>query len=156
LFSWPNSGCQEPEKIFMRRFSKRNSLVTLSDINITPLLDLAFVLLIIFIIISPSIRSSHEQSIQLKLPKGGQPERQIDPRDVVTVEAHPQGFYLLNGRRLSLAQIEGELVSASRINPNLVVWFRGDEDALYKHAAALLNICQSHGISCSLRTEPAR
>ena len=34
----------------MRRFSQRNSLVTLSEINITPLLDLAFVLLIIFVI----------------------------------------------------------------------------------------------------------
>jgi biopolymer transport protein ExbD len=140
----------------MRRFSKRNSLVTLSDINITPLLDLAFVLLIIFIIISPSIRSSHEQSIHLKLPKGGQPERQLDPRDVVTVEAHPQGFYLLNGRQLSLPEIESELLSASRSNPNLVVWFRGDENAMYKHPAALLNICANHGIGISLRTEPAR
>ena len=37
----------------MRRFSQRNSLVTLNDINITPLLDLAFVLLIIFIITTP-------------------------------------------------------------------------------------------------------
>ena len=41
----------------MRRFSQRNSLVTLSDINITPMLDLAFVLLIIFVIISPSLKS---------------------------------------------------------------------------------------------------
>jgi biopolymer transport protein ExbD len=37
----------------MRRFSQRNSLVTLADINITPLLDLAFVLLIIFVITTP-------------------------------------------------------------------------------------------------------
>ena len=37
----------------MRRFSQRHSLVTLSDINITPLLDLAFVLLIIFVITTP-------------------------------------------------------------------------------------------------------
>ena len=46
----------------MRRFSQRNSLVTLSDINITPLLDLAFVLLIIFIITTPLL----EQSLSLK------------------------------------------------------------------------------------------
>ena len=37
----------------MRRFSQRSSLVTLSEINITPLLDLAFVLLIIFVITTP-------------------------------------------------------------------------------------------------------
>ena len=37
----------------MRRFSQRSALVTLSEINITPLLDLAFVLLVIFIITTP-------------------------------------------------------------------------------------------------------
>ena len=37
----------------MRRYSQRNSLTTLSEINVTPLLDLAFVLLIIFMITTP-------------------------------------------------------------------------------------------------------
>ena len=50
----------------MRRFSQRSHLVTLSDINITPLLDLAFVLLIIFIITTPLLT----QSIELKLQIG--------------------------------------------------------------------------------------
>ena len=39
----------------MRRYSQRQSLSTLSEINITPLLDLAFVLLIIFISILPAV-----------------------------------------------------------------------------------------------------
>jgi biopolymer transport protein ExbD len=55
----------------MRRFSQRSHLVTLSEINITPLLDLAFVLLIIFVITTPLL----EQSINLKLPRGGQPDQ---------------------------------------------------------------------------------
>ncbi len=49
----------------MRRFSQRNSLVTLSEINVTPLLDLAFVLLIIFVITTPML----ESSLSLKLPQ---------------------------------------------------------------------------------------
>ena len=64
------------------RFSQRSSLVTLSEINITPLLDLAFVLLIIFVITTPLL----EQSINLKLPIGGQPDPKIDKRDIRTVE----------------------------------------------------------------------
>ena len=51
----------------MRRFSQRNSLVTLNEINVTPLLDLAFVLLIIFIITTPAL----EPGISMKLPVGG-------------------------------------------------------------------------------------
>ncbi|HEY0457386.1 MAG TPA: biopolymer transporter ExbD [Verrucomicrobiae bacterium] len=71
----------------MRRFSQRNSLVTLSDINITPLLDLAFVLLIIFVITTPLL----EQGINLKLPAGGGPDNQrLDPSNIRTVEVTQQ------------------------------------------------------------------
>ena len=71
----------------MRRFSQRSSLVTLSEINITPLLDLAFVLLIIFVITTPLL----EQSINLKLPRGGQPDQRIEKRNVRTVEVSVTG-----------------------------------------------------------------
>src|SRR5512140_2920045 len=75
----------------MRRFSQRSSLVTLSEINITPLLDLAFVLLIIFVITTPLL----EQSLNLKLPQGGRPEAlRINKNDVATVEIGSQGVYL--------------------------------------------------------------
>jgi biopolymer transport protein ExbD len=141
----------------MRRFSQRNSLVTLSDINITPLLDLAFVLLIIFVIISPSIRSANEQSIQLKLPKGGQPDRKIDAKDVLTVEVSPQNYYVISGvtgRRLGIKEVQTHLLTASRVNPNLVVSLRADENSAYKLPAAVLDFCQNNGIACHLKTEP--
>src|SRR5947209_1042779 len=101
----------------MRRFSQRNSLVTLSDINITPLLDLAFVLLIIFVITTPLL----EQGLNLNLPEGGKPDRVLRKENIRTVEVSPQGIYTLGGRRLSLSQIEAELVMAHRANPNLAV-----------------------------------
>ena len=138
----------------MRRFSQRNSLVTLSDINIVPLLDLAFVLLIIFVIISPTIRSTHEQSVRLNLPKGGQPDRKIDPKDVMTVEVKPQGGYVLNGRPKPLKVIEDDLVKAAQNNPNLVVWLRADESSRFGQPFAIIDLCQEHGIKCSLKAEP--
>src|SRR3981081_674127 len=112
----------------MRRFSQRNSLVTLSDINITPLLDLAFVLLIIFVITTPLL----EQSINLKLPQGGKPDVKIDKRDIRTVEISPQGVYTLNRQRMSLDQIEANLVKDHLANPNLVVYIRPDEVGRHK------------------------
>ena len=60
----------------MRRFSQRHSLVTLSDINITPLLDLAFVLLIIFIITTPLL----EQGLNLAARRERQSERRVKNR----------------------------------------------------------------------------
>jgi len=135
----------------MRRFSQRNSLVTLSDINITPLLDLAFVLLIIFVITTPLL----EQSITLQLPRGGQPEKQIDRRNVRTVEISNTGVYALDKQRMSLTQMISQLAEEFRGNPNLIVYIRADENGPYKNVAAVIDGCQKAGITrYSLRTEP--
>ncbi len=137
----------------MRRFSQRSALVTLSEINITPLLDLAFVLLIIFVITTPLL----EQSLPLKLPKGGQPDPKIDKRDIRTVEISPQGTYKLDKMPMSIAQIETELVKDFRMDPNLVVYIRADEMGRWRDVAAVMDRCQRHGITrFSCRTEPPK
>jgi biopolymer transport protein ExbD/biopolymer transport protein TolR len=137
----------------MRRFSQRNSLVTLSDINITPLLDLAFVLLIIFVITTPLL----EQGLNLKLPSGGSADKRIEKDDVRTVEVSSKGFYMLAGRVLSLDQVDADLKKAYRANRKLLVYIRADENVPYKSVAALLNRLEQSGIDqVSLRTEPTQ
>jgi len=137
----------------MRRFSQRSYLVTLSEINITPLLDLAFVLLIIFVITTPLL----EQSINLKLPRGGQPDKSVNKRDIHTVEISNTGFYKLDRRAMSLAQLTAQLTSDFKSNPNLIVYIRADADGPYKNVAELIDSCQRSGITrYSLRTEPAK
>src|SRR5687768_6628185 len=109
----------------MRRFSQRNSLVTLNEINITPLLDLAFVLLLIFIITRPML----ENSLDMKLPPGGTPSGKIQAKDIKTVEITPVGTYKLNGKFMLPAQIVNELDRSTKENPNTVVHIRADENA---------------------------
>ena len=135
----------------MRRFSQRSHLVTLSEINITPLLDLAFVLLIIFIITTPLL----ERSIDLKLPKGGQPEKPIVKNDIRTVEITPNGLYSLDKKRMGIDQLEKTLVAAFHANPNTVVYIRADADGYNKDTYAVIDRCQRNGITrFSLRTTP--
>jgi biopolymer transport protein ExbD len=137
----------------MRRFSQRNSLVTLSEINITPLLDLAFVLLIIFVITTPLL----EKSINLKLPPGGERSRMPNKNDLRTVEVSARGEYRLAGKTLPLANIEAALAQAFAENPNTVVFIRADESGAYRHVAAILDACQRRGITrFALRTQPDR
>jgi biopolymer transport protein ExbD len=137
----------------MRRFSQRSNLVTLSEINITPLLDLAFVLLIIFVITTPLL----EQSINLKLPHGGQPDQRIDKRNIRTVEVASNGNYRLNKQSMGLDQLVARLAGEFRSNPELIVYIRADEDGPYKNVAALIDGCQRSGITrYSLRTEPSK
>jgi biopolymer transport protein ExbD len=136
----------------MRRFSQRNSLVTLSDINITPLLDLAFVLLIIFVITTPLL----EKGLELNLPPAnGRPDKQIRKEDVRTVEISNTGVYFFNKQRFNLDQIATRLEADSRSNPSLVVYIRADRKSAMEYFVALTDALQSRGITrYSVRTQP--
>jgi biopolymer transport protein ExbD len=135
----------------MRRFSQRNSLVTLADINITPLLDLAFVLLIIFIITTPLL----EKGLDLHLPTGvGHQDQKLNKNDIRVVEVSAQGYYVLDHKPMKLDQITQALAQSYRANPNLLVFIRADENGKYKLVADILDRCQQLGISrYSLRAD---
>ena len=133
----------------MRRFSKRNQLVTLSDLNVTPMLDLAFVLLIIFVIATPLL----EQGMKLELPDGGAADAAVKRDDVRTVEVSRQGQYLLDREPMSLAQLEVALKKAHVLNPDTVVYIRADQHGFNKDLYAVIDACQRNGLTkFSLRT----
>ena len=137
----------------MRRASQRHSLVTLNEINITPLLDLAFVLLIIFVITTPLL----EQGLSLNLPTGGRPDAVLVKDNIRTVEIDARGGFMLNRSRMTVAQIEAELVKVYRGNPNLVVFIRADKDGKIEPFAEVMNRCIKNGITkFSFRTSPEK
>jgi biopolymer transport protein ExbD len=137
----------------MRRFSQRNSLVTLNEINITPLLDLAFVLLIIFVITRPLL----EQTVDMQLPPGGKPDnRNIDKTNVRVVEITPRGNYWLQGRQFTMTQLEAELVQNFKRNPRMVVDLRADARTEWKNVIAVIDACMRNNITqVSPHTAPA-
>jgi biopolymer transport protein ExbD/biopolymer transport protein TolR len=137
----------------MRRFSQRNSLVTLSEINITPLLDLAFVLLIIFVITRPLL----EQNIDLQLPKnmGGPDSRNIDRRNIRLVEITSEGEYLYQGHHIGFHQLEANLANTFHDNPKLIVDIRADKRVQWDYVIAVFDACLRHGITqFSAKTAP--
>ena len=95
----------------MRRFSQRNSLVTLSDLNVTPLIDLAFVLLIIFMITTPLL----EQGLSLDLPNGGQPDKALKKEDVRTVEVDKNGKDIIKNVYWSSRKSISKLITKSNL-----------------------------------------
>ncbi|NBR87919.1 MAG: biopolymer transporter ExbD [Proteobacteria bacterium] len=130
----------------VRRFSQRNSLVTLSEINITPLLDLAFVLLIIFVITTPML----EGSLNMNLPgQSARPDQARPPKaeDIRTVEIDRAGNYRLQKRPLTLDQIEAQLAADFKGNPNLIVRVRVDKDAKSDYPMQLLDRCTRRGVT---------
>jgi biopolymer transport protein ExbD len=134
----------------MRRFSQRTHLVTLSEINITPLLDLAFVLLIIFVITTPLL----EQGLTLQLPQGGRPDQFPQSEDVRTVELTPEGQYVFQARAVTLAELEKMIIQDLQTHPNLVIYIRADGQTPFEPVFLLTDLARELGAQISLRSRP--
>lgn len=134
----------------MRRFSDQNSLVTLSDINVTPLLDLAFVLLIIFMITTPFL----EQGLNLDLPSGGTQDVALDPDQIRVIEITAEGNYFLDQQALPFSELSSQIADAFQSDPEIAIYIRADKTASWEMVAGVVDLLSQLGIpKVSMRTE---
>ncbi len=122
----------------MRRYSQRQSLSSLSEINITPLLDLAFVLLIIFMITTPLL----ENSMNLILPSSGERNQAIDPNAVQTIAIDRNERVTLNNHDVDLATLGEQLAQLKQTNPDVAVVIRPDRDLPVQKLVSLMDALQ--------------
>ena len=104
----------------MRRFSQREGLHTLSEINVTPMLDLCFVLLVIFMITTPLLESNND----LALPSGTATNPNADPDKVHTVAVDRSEAVTLDGQPVTAAQLRERLEALHREKPDAAVIIR--------------------------------
>ena len=108
----------------MRRFSDRHSLHTLSELNVTPLLDLAFVLLIIFMITTPLM----ENSVDLVIPSSEAAKHAVDPNAVQTIEINREAAIKFNGNPIELPALATELKTLHDERPEIAVVIRSHKE----------------------------
>src|SRR5438876_11577227 len=106
----------------MRRYSQRNSLTTLSEINVTPLLDLAFVLLIIFMITTPLL----ENSMNLVIPSSGATNPPINSSQVQTVSIDRTETIRFNNQVVDWQALTAHLAQSKPANPGVDLVIRPD------------------------------
>jgi biopolymer transport protein ExbD len=127
----------------MRRYSQRTTLSTLSEINITPLLDLAFVLLIIFIITTPLL----ENSVNLSIPSSNATNAEVDPAKVQTVSIDRNAAIKFNDELVDTETLAARLTSAKLANPDVAVVIRPDRELPVQQLVRLMDILQRAQIS---------
>lgn len=125
---------------------------TLSELNITPLLDLAFVLLVIFIITTTPIVND----LDLSLPVAS--KRQKDsPRKANYVTVGASGILHLNKMEIALEELQQSLTGLRVDDPDLSVIVRGDGKTKYRQIRAVLDACQQANVTkVDLATEPLK
>ena len=127
----------------MRRFSQRSQLVTLSEINITPLLDLAFVLLIIFIITTPLM----DKSTGLILPSSKASADAVNPQDVQTVTLSKDDVVALNNQTVTLDQLASLLSAKYSTQPGIAVVVRSHRDLAVQKLVDVLDAIRRAGVT---------
>jgi len=122
----------------MRRYSQRNNLTTLSEINITPLLDLAFVLLIIFMITTPLL----ENSMNLVIPSSGATTPPITSSQVQTISIDRTETIRFNNQVVDLETLSAQLLELKRTNPDVAVVIRPDRELPVQKLVSLMDVLQ--------------
>lgn len=117
---------------------------TMHELNITPLLDLVFVLLVIFIITTPQMMNNLEMS----LPSGKPPPQKDQPKpkiNKISVTADGQTYF--NEEPVTIAALKGKLENLKAADPELGVVVKGDDAVDYQHMISVLDVLQQLDIT---------
>ncbi len=130
----------------------RSAHESLTELNITPLLDLAFVLLVIFIITTiPPVKD-----MDLKLPEASKHQKD-PPRKANYISVQANGVLSLNTKEVAMNDLLPTLISLRTDDPDLNIIVRGDAKTQYKKIRDVLDICQQANVpKVDLATEIAK
>lgn len=134
------SGRTRPGDLMHRRMTL-TSMKDMSEVNLTPLIDLTFLLLITFIITFPLI----EQGIPVNLPKGK--SRELEPDVARTVTIDKAGSIFLDEEKLTIDEFQAEMQTAAKIDSSVMVMVRGDEDIRYGRIVEVLRVLNDANIT---------
>jgi len=126
-----------------RIFHRKERLSAMSEINITPLIDLAFALLIIFIITTPLL----EQTISVNLPLETQKPQDAPNLDFQSVSINAEGGYFWGEDPVSRDELEVLLAElASRAEPP-VLNIRADRELKYQEVVTLIDMIKQNNLT---------
>jgi biopolymer transport protein ExbD len=121
------------------------------DINITPMLDLAYVLLVIFILMC----TAAVQGLKADLPAGTVATKSLADRRVKAITVNLEGKVFLDTQPVTLSELEGRLAQMRARNPDMSILLRGDRVTNYQAIMDVLNVVGGQGITqVGLATKP--
>ena len=124
-----------------RKFSQSHH-GTMNELNITPLLDLAFVLLVIFIITTPQLVNN----LEMNLPSGKPPADAPKPK-INNIVVSENGSLFLNGDAMNLAQLRQSLTALRASDKDVAVAVRGADNVDYQFVVNVLDLLQQLDIT---------
>jgi biopolymer transport protein ExbD len=123
-------------------FEVNDSDEIMSEINMTPLVDVMLVLLIIFIITIPVV----QHAVKVELPRTSS-SKDISPPDNLQLAVDAQGQFFLGKQPVSSDALESILREHAAKAPQPQLYIRGDKKVPYQHVAEAMSAAQRAGLS---------
>jgi biopolymer transport protein ExbD len=117
-------------------------------INVTPMLDLAYVLLVVFILMT----TASVQGLVISMPKPSNKPNTEKKHDLRIIQVTPEGALRLNGAGVSMGELEAALTEARARDPEMSVLIKGDAAAQYQKVVAVIDLCNRIQVSMGLVT----
>lgn len=116
-------------------------------INVTPMLDLAYVLLVVFILMT----TASVQGLSVSMPKPSNTPS-TEKHELQIVQVLSDGALMINGVNVSLAELGTQLQQAKARDPKMSVAIKGDARAQYAKVVAVIDLCNQLEVSMGLVT----
>jgi biopolymer transport protein ExbD len=116
-------------------------------INVTPMLDLAYVLLVVFILMT----TASIQGLTVSMPKPSN-KPVTEPHETKVVQILGSGAVLLNGTAVSFAELEAQLKAAQARDSKMSVAIKGDAAAQYAKVVAVIDLCDELRVNMGIVT----
>ena len=127
-----------------RSFHKRERMTALSEINVTPMIDMAFALLIIFMITTPLM----EQTIQVDLPIESATRTPASPETKFqTISIDKEGIYHWSSEQVTLEELENRIKLTAQQNDPPVIHIRGDMTLQYQKIIEVMDLLKQNDLS---------
>lgn len=116
-------------------------------INVTPMLDLAYVLLVVFILMT----TASIQGLNISMPKPSN-KPATEQHELRVIQVTSTGAILLNGVGVSIAELESQLKALQARDPKMTVAIKGDPTTQYEKVIAIVDLCNALKVNMGLVT----
>ena len=125
-----------------------NDAKAYDTINVTPMLDLAYVLLVVFIIMT----TASVQGLSISMPKPSNKPNNEKKHDLKIILVTPDGQFRINGVVANVDELEAALSAAKARDPEMSVLIKGDPQTQYRKVMTVVDICNRVQVGMGLVT----
>lgn len=123
---------------------RQNIQAERTTLQLAPMIDIVFLLLIFFIVTWSYARFETELDVSVPAAEEGQPPNRRVDEQIVNVKK--DGRLFLSGVEITPEELLSRCATVAQYNKDVAIILRGDEEAAFKHIVAVLDICRKANI----------